>query len=148
VNQLSGVVSAERELHSIAQEQYEQLSAAVAATRGAGACHEAEIGTLREELRERADGFSGSLEDLSARVRHHQEEFSELHAKVESLLPLHSVVSDLSSQMTVWSERLNQQEEVLHSLCQMQIHRAAALQQFCEALTRLETSLVAPSARP
>jgi len=118
------------------QESLEQL----------GARHEAEIGTLGEEVRERTDSVSGRLEDLSARVVQHHEEFSELNAKVEGLMPLHSVVSDLSSRMTVWSERLTQQEGILHSLCQMQNHRAAALQHFCEVLARLETSALPPAA--
>ena len=111
-----------------------------------GARHEAEIGTLGEEVRERTDSVSGRLEDLSARVVQHHEEFSQLHAKVEGLMPLHSVVSGLSSKMTVWSERLTQQEGILHSLCQMQNQRAAALQYFCEVLARLEMSPLAPSA--
>jgi len=113
-----------------------------------GARHEAGMGTLSEEVRARTDNVSRRLEEMSARVVRHQEEFAGLHAKVESLMPLHSVVSDLSSKMTVWSERLNQQEDVLHSLCQMQTQRAAALKQFCEVLARLETSHVPPSAMP
>lgn len=145
-DQLAGVVSGEQQSRSASQEKYEQLSAAVASVRVADAHQEAEVRILREEVRERTDSVSGRLENLSARVVQHQEEFSQLHAKVESLLPLHSVVSDLSSQMTVWSERLNQQEGILHSLCQMQNHRAAALQQFCEVLARLETSALPPSA--
>ena len=148
VDTLAGVVSEQQASISATPERYQQLSAAVASVQGADARREAEMRALREEAREQTDRVSGRLEELSARLGHQHEEFSGLHTKVESLMPLHSAISDLSSRVAVWCEQFNRQEEVLHSLCEAQTKRAAALQQFFEVLSRLETSFALPSAKP
>ena len=145
VDRLAGVVSELQTSVSASQQQYAQLSAAVASVHEVNERHEAEIGGLREDARERTGAISGRLEDLSARLDSHCVDVSGLRAKVESLVPLHSMVADLSSKVATWCERLDRQEEVLHSLCEMQTQRAAALHQFYEVLTRIETSVVLPS---
>jgi len=143
-DRLTGAVSEQQTSISASQERYHQLSAAVASVQGVSERHEAEMGALREEAREQSGNISGRLEELSARVDGHHLDFTGLQAKVESLIPLHSAVADLSSKVATWCERLDRQEEVLHSLCEMQSQRAAALHQFYEALTRLETPTVLP----
>jgi chromosome segregation ATPase len=143
-DRLAGAVSEQQTSISTSQEQYQQLSAAVASVQAISERHQAEMGALREEAREQTGHIFGRMEELSARLDGHHVAFSGLHAKVESLIPLHSAVADLSSTVATWCERLDRQEEVLHSLCEMQSQRAAALHQFYEALTRLETPIVLP----
>lgn len=147
-DRLTGAVSEQQTSISVSQEQYQQLSTTVASVQGVSERHEAELGALREEAQKQTGTLSGRVEELSARLDEHHEDFSGLRAKVESLIPLHSVVADLSSRVATWCERLDRQEETLHSLCEMQSQRAAALHQFYEVLTRLETSNVLPSSRP
>ena len=144
-DRLAGAVSEQQTSIAASQQQYQQLSASVASVQDASERHEAEMGVIREEAQEQTGRISGRLEELSTRLDDHHVDFSGLHAKVESLIPLHSVVADLSSKVATWCERLDRQEEILHSLCEMQSQRAAALHQFYEALTRLETSIVLPS---
>lgn len=141
-DKLAGAVSEQQTTISATQEQYEQLSAVV---QGVNERHDAEMGSLREDAREQTAGISGRLEELSARLEGHDVAFSGLHARVESLIPLHAVVADLSSRVAVWCERLDRQGEVLHSLCEMQAQRTAALHHFYEVLSRIEASAILPS---
>ena len=50
----------------------------------------------------------------------------------------------MSAKVATWSARVDRQEEVLNSLCELQSRRAVALQQFYDVLTQLETASVPP----
>jgi DNA repair exonuclease SbcCD ATPase subunit len=146
-DQLAEVVSAQQAFHSAAQEKYAQLSADVSSLREAGTRHAVEAEGLRAETRERADWFSRLVEELSARLKLHQEDSSGLQLKVESLMHLQSTVSDLSSKVAVWSDRLDRQGDALQSLCEIQANRTVALDLLLEGLTRLKASILLPSGK-
>lgn len=148
LDQFAHVVSEQRAFHSATQEKFEQLSSAFTVMQGADAQHAAEVEVLRNETREQAESVSGRLDEVSARLSLHQEEFLGMQVRVEALSHLESTVSHLTSKMAGWSERLDHQGEVLHSLCEIQNQRAAAMGQVLEALTRFKTSTVLPSAKP
>ena len=147
LGQLAQEVAAQRSFHAESQGKYDELSAAVAAVRETEADHDTTIRALREDAREREDRINGRLEEISARMEQNHGEYSDLHAKVEGLIPLHSMISNLSSMVDVWCERLGRQEQVLNSLCDMQTRRAAAFQHFSETLARVETSIAPLSAQ-
>jgi hypothetical protein len=128
-DQLAEVAFGQQTVNGVVQERYEELCQAVAATREANARHENDVQALREGTRERMDWFSGRLE-----------EFSGLQVKVDSLTHLHATVAELSTRVEGWCERLDRQGETLHSLCDAQNQRTAALDQVVEVLNRLRTA--------
>lgn len=145
-DQLAEVVFEQQIVNAETHEKHQHLSTAVESLETANARRESEVAALRGETRERTDWFSGRLEELSSRLRVHQEDFSGLQAKVDSLTHLQSTVAGLSSKVEVWCERLDRQGDVLHRLCEEQAQRAAALDQFLVVLSKLRSSPVAPPA--
>jgi hypothetical protein len=145
-NQLAEVVFEQQVVNAVTHEKHDRLSTAVASLEAADARRESEVEALRGETREQTDGFSGRLEDLSSRIRAHQEDFAGLHAKVDSLTHLQSTVAELASRVDGWFERLDRQGDVLHRLCEEQAQRAAALDQFLVVLSKLRTTNVAAPA--
>ena len=143
---LTEVVFEQQVVNTVTHERHERLSTAVASLEAADARRESEVEALRGETRERTDGFSGRLEELSSRLRRYQEDFSGFQAKVDSLAHLQSTVAELASKVDGWCERLDRQGNVLHRLCEEQAQRAAALDQFLVVLSKLRTSNVAASA--
>jgi hypothetical protein len=139
-DQLAEVVFEQQTVNGVVQERYEELCQAVAATREANTRHENDVQALREGTRERMDWFSGHLEELVAQQALQREEFSGLQGKVDSLTHLHTTVSELSTRVESWCERLDRQGETLHSLCEAQNQRTAALDQVVEVLNRLRTA--------
>jgi len=143
-DQLAEVVFGQQVVNGVVQERYEELCEAVAATREADARQQSDIQALREGTRERMDWFSGRLEELAVQQAVQREEFSELQVKVDSLTHLKAAVADLSSRLDAWCERLDGQGEALHTLCEAQNQRAAALDQVVDVLSRLKTASATP----
>jgi hypothetical protein len=144
--QLAEVVFEQQVVNAVTHERHEQLSTAVASLEAADARRGSEVEALRGETRERTNGFSRHLEELSSRLRLQQEDFAGFQAKLDSLTHLQSTVAELGSRVDVWCERLDRQGDVLHRLCEEQTQRAAALDQFLVVLSKLRTSTVSPPA--
>lgn len=143
-DQLAEVVFGQQVVNGAAQERYEELCQAVAASREAHAHHESDVQVLREGIRERMDTFAGRVEELSGQLGQQREQVAGLQAKVDTLEPLHATVADLSSKVHAWCERLDKQGEVLHALCEAQNQRAAVLDEFLGVLSRLRAVSAAP----
>jgi hypothetical protein len=146
-DQLAEVVFGQQLVNGVAQERYEELCQAVAASREANARHQADLESLREGTQERMDWFSVRLEELSGQLALQRDDLSALQAKVAGLTHLHSTVASLSSKVDSWCERLDKQGEVLQSLCDAQNQRAAVLDQFLDVLNRLRSATVAPAVK-
>ncbi len=145
--QLGEVVFGQQVVNGVAQERYEELCQAVAASREAHASHESDMRSLREGVRERMDTLAGRVEELSGQLGEHRHQVTGLQAKVDSLEPLHATVADLSSKVNAWCERLDRQGEVLHALCEAQNQRAAVLDEFLGVLSRLRATTVATAVK-
>lgn len=143
--QLAEVVFEQQVVNGVAQERYEELCQAMAASREAHAHHESDVQLLREGIRERMDTLAGRVEELSGQLGKQREQVAGLQVKIESLEPLHSTVADLSSKVNAWCERLDKQGEVLHALCEAQNQRAAVLDEFLGVLSRLRAATAAPA---
>ena len=146
-DQLAEVVFGQQLVNGMAQERYEELCQAVAASREAHGRHESDVQSLREGTRERMDWFSGRIEEFSSQLGQQREQVSGLQSKIDSLEHLHTTVGDLSSKVAGWCERLDKQGEVLHSLCEAQSQRAAVLDQFLDVLGRLRSATAVPAVK-
>ena len=144
-DQLAEVVFGQQVANGVVHERYEELCEAIAATRETDARHQADVQALREGTRERMDWFSGRLEELAVQQAVQRQEFSELHVKVDSLTHLKAAVAELSSRVNEWCERLDRQGEALHTLCQAQNQRTAALDQIVDVLSRLRAEPAVPA---
>ncbi len=146
-DQLAEVVFGQQVVNGVVQERYEELCEAVATTREADARHQADVQALREGTRERMDWFAARLDEISSQQAVQREELSGLQVKVGSFTHLQATVAELSSKVDGWCERLDRQGEVLHTLCEAQNHRAAALDQVVEVLHRLKVASAAPAVK-
>jgi hypothetical protein len=146
-DQLAEVVFGQQVVNGVVQERYEELCQAVATTREADARHENDFQALREGARERMDWFAGRLEELTAQQALQRGEVSGLQVRVDSITHLHATVAELSTKMDGWCERLDRQGEALHTLCEAQNQRTAALDQVVEVLNRLRTAPVVPAVK-
>lgn len=146
-DQLAQVVFGQQTVNAVVQERYEELCQSVAAVRESDARHDNNFQSLREGTRERMDWFAGRVEELTAQQAEQRDNISELQTKVDSFAPLHATVADLSSRVELWCQRLDRQGEALHSLCEAQDQRTAALDQVLEVLSRLRTLPSTPAVK-
>jgi len=146
-DQLAEVVFGQQLVNGTAQERYEELCQAVAASREAHAGHESDVQSLREGTRERLDWFAGRVEEFTGQLAEQRQQVSDVQAKVASLEPLHTTVAELSTKVQGWCERLDKQGEVLHALCETQNQRAAVLDEFLVVLSRLRAATAAPAVK-
>lgn len=144
-DQLAEVAFGHQVASGAAQERYEELCQAVAASREAHARHESDVQSLREGIRERMDGLAGRFEELSGQLRQQHEQVSALQAKVDGLEPLRATVAELSSKVDGWCQRLDKQGAVLQALCEAQSQRAAVLDEFLAVLSRLRAATATPA---
>jgi chromosome segregation ATPase len=167
LEQLTEAVTEQRSAGDSVGQKYEQVAASVTALGEVTVRHEKEIGAIRTEttalrveatalrtetgalrgetgaLRNEAKDFSTvmmhQMDGLSARMGLHQEELSGLK----------TTVSDISGKVAGFIERIDRQAEVLRSLNETQVRRAAALNELLGVLTRLKEpaeSMVAAAA--
>ena len=120
-----GLYTPDRPALSLAlQETYRQSSAEVVSMRGTYARHESDVEVLRGEMRQHSELTCRQLEELSAQLELHQQEYSRLK----------SIVSELGSRMAVWCARMDRQGDVLRSLCELQAQRMATVEQLLDVI--------------
>jgi chromosome segregation ATPase len=139
---LTESVSEQKSNGLVLSQKYDQVAGNVTSLQESSTRHENEIGALRSEtiglradtasLREDSKGFSAAviqqMDGVVARLGLQQEEVSSLKA----------TVSEISRKVAGFSERLDRHAEILRSLNDSQVRRAAALDELMGVLTRLK----------
>jgi uncharacterized protein YukE len=158
--QVNDAVSQQRSAAEAIAQKYEQLSTGVTTLEGTSSRHEKEIGSLcvettalraeagalrgettalRTETKDLASSVTQQMEGLSGKIGSHQEE----------LTGLKSTVSEISRKVAGFIERVDRQGEVIRSITDTQVRRAAALDELLGVLTRLKApteSMIAAAA--
>ncbi|HUJ20905.1 MAG TPA: hypothetical protein VLX58_05245 [Bryobacteraceae bacterium] len=147
--QLTQAVSEQRSASAAIGQKYEALSASVTSLQEASVRHDNEIGAFRNEANAlRAE--TGSLRGETAALRNEAKDFSTVMAHQmdalsarlglhqEELTGLKSTVSDISRKVAGFIERIDRQAEVIRSLHETQVRRAAALDELLGVLARMK----------
>jgi len=148
-DQLTEAVAQQKSAGAALAQKHDQLAGQVNAVQQTAAKYETELGalrgetttlraeavalrdetkTLRSEAKELSTNITQQLDGVSARVGLHHEE----------LAGLKSNISDISRKVAGFIERLDRQGEVIRSLNEHQVRRAAALDELLGVLTRLK----------
>jgi len=158
--QLTETVAQQKLVGATLGQKHDQVSAQVIALQDTTARYETELGALRGEtttLRAETVAIRGETvtlrteaKDFSAAITHQMDGVSaRLGLHHEELAGLKSNISDVSRKVTGFIERLDRQAEVIRSLNETQVRRAAALDELLGVLTRLKApaeSMVAMAA--
>jgi len=154
--QLTETVSEQRSTGTSIVQKYEKISTSFAALEEVSTRHEKEIGAIRVEsaaVRTEATALraeTGALRGETTALRNEAKDFSTvithqmdgLAARIglhqEELGGLKTTVSDISRKVSGFIERIDRQGEVLRSLNDTQLRRAAALDEVLGVLTRLK----------
>jgi chromosome segregation ATPase len=158
--QVNDAVSQQRSAAEAIAQKYEQLSTGVTTLEGTSSRHEKEIGSLRVEttaLRAEAGALRGETtalrtetKDLASSVTQQMEGLSgKIGSHQEELTGLKSTVSEISRKVAGFIERVDRQGEVIRSITDTQVRRAAALDELLGVLTRLKApteSMIAAAA--
>lgn len=135
LEQLTEAVAEQKSAGSAVAQKQDQISAQMAALVETSTRHETEIVALRGETA----GLRADVKDFTAAI---VQQMDGVTARVglqhEELAGLKSNVSEISRKVTGFIERLDRQAEVIRSLNETQVRRAAALDELLHVLTRLK----------
>ncbi len=158
--QLTEAVALQKSAGAAMGQRHDQVSSQVTALQETTARHETELGalcgettTLRAEtvaIRGETAALRTEAKDFSTAITHQMDGVStRLGLHHEELAGLKSNISDVSRKVAGFIERLDRQAEVIRSLNETQVRRAAALDELLGVLTRLKApaeSMVAMAA--
>jgi len=158
--QLTETVTQQKAASAALGQKHDQVSAQVVSLQETAARYETELGALRGEtttlraetvaIRGETAALKTETKDLSSTVTQQMESVTaRLGLHHEELAGLKSNISDVSRKVAGFIERLDRQAEVIRSLNETQVRRAAALDELLGVLTRLKApaeSMVAMAA--
>jgi len=158
--QLTETVTQQKAASAALGQKHDQVSAQVASLQETAARYETELGALRGEtttlraetvaIRGETAALKTETKDFSSTVTQQMEGVTaRLGLHHEELAGLKSNISDVSRKVAGFIERLDRQAEVIRSLNETQVRRAAALDELLGVLTRLKApaeSMVAMAA--